>query len=177
MPTCNPKLKYSHAITHDATTLKRPRPTACRSRAAEIFNFRLIRSDSIARNFIFLSPLFFQGTPQCEDLRLPNYLNNRRCFYLHVFFLSFVLVWFVLFVFVTFVLYIGFRTEKRGVPVRNLCQSKGGNNVAGQSGSSLAAPVQVYRMAKEEDFCCCFSLFLRLFLSFERTVTYSPWQS
>ena len=52
MPTCNPKLKYSHAITHDATTLKRPRPTVCRSRAAEIFNFRLIRSDSIARNFI-----------------------------------------------------------------------------------------------------------------------------
>ena len=43
MPTCNPKLKYSHAITHDATTLKRPRPTACCPRAAEIFNFRLIR--------------------------------------------------------------------------------------------------------------------------------------
>ena len=89
----------------------------------------------------------------------------------------FLLFWFVLFVFVTFVLYIGFRTEKRGVPVRNLCQSKEGNNVAGQSGSSLAAPVQVYRMAKEEDFCCCFSFFLRLFLSYERTVTCSPWQS
>ena len=129
------------------------------------------KTSSFTRS-VFLSPFFFQGTPQCEDLRLPNYLNNRRCFYLHVFFLSF-----VLFVFVTFVLYIGFRTEKRGVPVRNLCQSKGGNNVAGQSGSSLAAPVQVYRMAKEEDFCCCFSLFLRLFLSYERTVTYSPWQS
>ena len=47
-----PPVKYSHAITRDATTLKRPRPTACCSRAAEIFNFRLIRSDSIARNFI-----------------------------------------------------------------------------------------------------------------------------
>ena len=52
MPTCNPKLKYSHAITHDATTIKGPRPTACCYRAAEIFNFRLIRSDPIARNFI-----------------------------------------------------------------------------------------------------------------------------
>ena len=26
LPTCNPKLKYSHAITHDATTLKDPGP-------------------------------------------------------------------------------------------------------------------------------------------------------
>ena len=43
LPTCNPKFKYSHAITHDATTLKGPRPTAWCSRAAEIFNFRLIR--------------------------------------------------------------------------------------------------------------------------------------
>lgn len=93
----------------------------------------------------------------------------------------FLLFWFVLFVFVTFVLYIGFRTEQRGIPVRNLCsesagkswlprlrrpelsQSKGGNNVAGQSGSSLAASVQVCRMAKEEDFCCCFSLFYGCF--------------
>ena len=26
LPTCNPKRKYSHAITHDATTLKDPGP-------------------------------------------------------------------------------------------------------------------------------------------------------
>lgn len=26
LPTCNPKLKYTHAVTHEATTLKDPGP-------------------------------------------------------------------------------------------------------------------------------------------------------
>lgn len=143
---------------------------------------------------VFFSALFFSRV----------HLIARTCVFktiwttvdVFIFMFSFFLLfWFVLFVFVTFVLYIGFRTEQRGIPVRNLCsesagkswlprlrrpelsQSKGGNNVAGQSGSSLAASVQVCRMAKEEDFCCCFSLFYGCFLSYERTLTYSPWQS
>ena len=152
-----------------------------------------MKTSSFKRS-VFLSLFFFSRVR----------LTARTCVFLtfwttvdvFIFMFSFFLLfWFVLFVFVTFFLYIGFRTEQRGVPVRNLCsesagkswlprlrraelsQSKGGNNVAGQSGSSLAASVQVCRITKEEDFCFCFLLFLRLFLSYERTVTYSPWQS
>ena len=46
VPTDNiPKRKYSHAITHDANALRDSglRRTACCSRAAEIFNFRLLQ--------------------------------------------------------------------------------------------------------------------------------------
>ena len=133
-----------------------------------------MKTSSFTRS-VFLSPFFSRVRPNARTCVFQTIWTTVDVFIFM--FCFFLLYWFVLFVFVTFVLYIGFRTEKRGVPVRNLCQSKGGNNVAGQSGSGLAAPVQVYRMAKEEDFCCCFSLFLRLFLSYERTVTYSPWQS
>ena len=53
LATYNPKLKYTHAVTHDATELKDPcRPTACCSHAVEILKFRLIRSESIARKYV-----------------------------------------------------------------------------------------------------------------------------
>ena len=52
LPTCNYKLKYSHVITHDVTTLKDPGPRPAAPVPQKIFNFRLIRGDSIARNFI-----------------------------------------------------------------------------------------------------------------------------
>ena len=74
LPTCNPKLKDSHAITHDATTLKRPRPTACCSCAAEIFNFRPIRSDSIARNFIL------QPRVRCRTVAPGQYMLLEQSF-------------------------------------------------------------------------------------------------
>ena len=79
LPTCNPKLKYSHAITHDATTLKGPRPTACCSRAAEIFNFRLIRSDSIARNFIFNNEYWCSFRSNRESDNLVPRVFSRVC--------------------------------------------------------------------------------------------------
>ena len=39
LPTCNPKLKYTHAVTHEATILKDPGPPPT-ARVPQKFEFR-----------------------------------------------------------------------------------------------------------------------------------------